>query len=458
MHTKEDIKRDLIVNGDIFKVILIVAGPMMFMNIMTYSYNIIDSILIADIGAMEASAVAITNQIKGVMQAVSTGFSIPCTILIARLIGKNDIGAAKKLSHLLIVLAAIIGIIISLIGIFGAQTIMQISNVPESLISIAKIYFTIQIVTVGVSVFNSVYLSFEKARGATINIFYINLVQILIKITLTVLFVKVFNFGINMVAVATLISTVSISLFCLIRLSNKNYVFRFSKKNFEFDKKSVVAVRNLAIPIFSGKFIFSAGKVITNSIAVSLGDTTVGALSISNNINASTTTVTESMEEVLSVIISQNLGAGKKKRALKVFYIVLFLNVIISIIGFSLCSLYLEHIVRLFAQTDIEFYEKIYTCVYYERFGVLPLGINSAVMGLLYGFGYTKASYILNISRLFLFRIPILFYFVNFTSIGIEGAAIAVMISNIAVGVISLILGIMLVIRIYKYDEVKEII
>ncbi len=455
---KNESKRELIINGSLWRVIIVIAAPMMFMNIMTYAYNIIDTILVADIGAMEASAVAITNQIKGVLHAVNVGYSIPCTILLARLIGQNEIEKTKKLSNLLIFIAAAIGLIISILGVIFSQLIMEISQVPQSLISISKVYFTIQILSVGVSVFNAAYLSFEKARGATINIFYINFVQIIIKITLSLLFIKVFNFGINMVALATLISTLVITVFCFTRLFSKTYVFKFSLKNLKFEKKSLKAVKNLSLPIFFGKFIFSSGKVISNAVVVSLGDTAVGALSISNNINAATTTITESMEEVLSVIINQNLGAGKKTRAIQAFYIVLCINIIISFIGVAVCTFQIEHLVSLFANIDSDFYNKIYTILQYERFGIPALGINSAVMGLLYGFGYTKASYILNTARLFLFRIPLLYCFVNFTDIGVKGAGIAMLVSNLAVGIISAVFGAVLLFRIHKTNDVNKLI
>ncbi len=451
-------RRDLIVNGNMWKVIFVIAGPMMFMNIMTYLYNIIDAVLVADIGAMETSAVAITNQIRGVLQAVNIGFSIPCTILLARLIGKDEIEKAKKLSNLLIVIALCLGFAVCMLGVFGTNAIMQISNVPQTLIAISQTYFAIQIITLGISIFNNVYLSFEKARGATVNIFYVNFIQIIIKILLTVIFVKVFNFGVTMVAMATLISTIVIFFYSVFRLLSKTYIFYFSKNNFSFDIKTTKSVFKLATPIFFGKFVFNLGKVISNSIVVVLGDTSVGALSISNNINAATTTITESMEEVLSVIISQNLGSGNKKRAINSFYIVLFINIIVSILGFVVCTIQMEQILSIFASNDADFYHKIYSILRYERFGVLALGVNSAVMGLLYGFGYTKASYMLNIARLFLFRIPILYYFVNHTNIGTTGVGIAMLASNLAVGIISAVFAVIFLIKIYRNKNITEII
>ncbi len=458
VNQKDAQKRDLILNGNLWYVLLIVSGPMMFMNIMTYSYTIIDSILVADIGAMEASAVAITNQIKGVLQAVSVGFSIPATILLARLIGQNEMKRVRELSHILIVLAAIIGGAVCLLGIFGAHAIMLFTKVPESLISIGEMYFRIQVVSIGLTVFNAIFLAFEKARGATINIFTINLVQIVVKIFLTVLFVKVLHYGVTMVAVATLISTGVVTTYCIVRLAMPSYIFHFSIKEFQLNWDTIKAIFKLATPIFFGKFVFSSGKVIANTMVVKLGDTAVGALSISNSISAATTTITESTEEVLSMIISQNLGNNNLKRALKAFFMILGINIVISLIGLAVYQLQMDSLVLLFASDDPDFYNRIYSIFELECYGVVFLGINSAFMGLLYGFGYTRASYILSLARLFCFRIPVLYVFINMTDLGVASAGYAMLISNVAVGVIAIIYGAKVLYNIKKTGIVREII
>lgn len=451
-------RRDLILYGNLWKVLWVISGPMMFMNIMTYAYTIIDSILVADIGAMEASAVAITNQIKGVLQAVSVGLSIPSTILLARLIGRNDMEKTRALAHILTVLGAVVGAAVCGLGIFGARGIMILSRVPDSLIVIGQTYFTIQIVTLGITVFNNVFLAFEKSRGATANIFIINLVQIIIKVALTVLFVKGLGYGVTMVAVATLIPALGVMGYCILRLASKNYIYHFRWNELHFDGHSVRAVGKLATPIALGKVVFSAGKVIANTMVVAMGDTVVGALSISNSLSAGTTTITESTEEIMSVIISQNLGNQNKKRAMQAFFMVLGVNIGISLIGTIIYQFQIEQLVYLFASDDPDFYNKIYTIFNLERWGVIALGVNSAFMGLLYGFGYAKASYILSIVRLFLFRIPILYVLINMTDLGVVSAGYAMLISNAAVGAIAIVYGSYVLFKINRDGGVKEII
>ena len=72
-------------------------------------------------------------------------------------------------------------------------------------------------------------------------------------------------------------------------------------------------------------------------------------------------------------------------------------------------------------------------------------------MGLLYGFGKTKISMILNIARLFVYRIPVLLLFMKIpalaNAVGISGVGMAMCISN---GLTGLSAGIVAIVFIRK--------
>lgn len=69
---------------------------------------------------------------------------------------------------------------------------------------------------------------------------------------------------------------------------------------------------------------------------------------------------------------------------------------------------------------------------------ILALSVNAAVLGVLYGYGQTKMTMLLNISRVFVFRIPILWYLQTFhKEIGAEAAGISMGISNICIALAS---------------------
>ena len=86
----------------------------------------------------------------------------------------------------------------------------------------------------------------------------------------------------------------------------------------------------------------------------------------------------------------------------------------------------------------------------WEMLGYITLGINSATLALLLGYGYTKLTMLLNVARVFLFRIPVLWYLQNFTNVGAEAAGITMMVSNVCVGVAAVLVAIPVIAKIRR--------
>jgi len=89
---------------------------------------------------------------------------------------------------------------------------------------------------------------------------------------------------------------------------------------------------------------------------------------------------------------------------------------------------------------------------FYEKMGIITLGINASVMGLLYGFGYTMVGMVLNIARVFLFRIPSFLFCKDIFKIsdGYVASGIAMGFSNIAIGIVAIVAAIIVISREYK--------
>ena len=206
------------------------------------------------------------------------------------------------------------------------------------------------------------------------------------------------------------------------------------------------------------KSAFSFGKVVVNSMSSMYGSLTVGALGISNNINGFTTSAQNGFQEGCAAIISQNLGAGNKKRAIEAFKKVLCINIIIGTVGLILTLLLLRPVSLLFATSNgvvnYEFREMIIAINHYELIGgCIPLGILSSCMALLFGFGKTKLTLLVNFCRVFVFRIPVLWALQNFTKLGSESVGITMMVSNMLVALLAAIVAGIVIYGEYKKDK-----
>jgi len=247
------------------------------------------------------------------------------------------------------------------------------------------------------------------------------------------------------IAFATLISQAVLMIFAIVFMHNKNSAFGFSAKAISLKKTVFSPMITKSVPVIAEKAAFSYGKLIINSMSTVYGDSTVGALGISNNIGGIATSLQNGFMEGGAAVISQNIGAGNRKRAIDAFRKTLIINIFIGAFFMLLTLWQIDFISGIFSENDYVFKKTISDIYKFEAFGAVTLGINAAVMALLYGFGFTKLTLILNAARVFVFRIPVLWYLQNFTDMGSSSVGAVMMISNISVGLCSAVAAIIVI-------------
>ena len=236
--------------------------------------------------------------------------------------------------------------------------------------------------------------------------------------------------------------------------------FRFSPACVSLRKRTVLPILNLSLPVTLEKLLFAAGKVIVNAMSGVYGGLTVGALGISNNIGGLTTSWHIGFTDGTSPLISQNRGAGKYRRTLQMYFWLLLVNVAIGLIGLLLVSLTLPWLAEIFAMSkdafDPDFQQMIVDIHRWEMLGYITLGINSATVALLLGYGYSRLTMLLNVARVFLFRVPVLWCFQRWTTLGPEAVGLTMMVSNVLTGLSAIVIAIPVVRRIRRLARERE--
>ena len=457
-------RRDRILNGNLAYAIVSICAPIFLYNLFNSFYAVIDAVVVARIDPTSVSAVAALSQIQHLLSSLGTGVAAGGGIIVARLFGAGDMDDARYHSNQIISISTIIVSILITICLPLAVPIMRISGVSDELIAIGTGYFIVQILTLAFVFYNSVFMAMQKAKGNTKIMFWLNILTMIIKLGLSLLFVwGMDKKDIMWVAIATMIGQAIMFVILLLMMMERDNVFviRFD----ELKPSAAVCKRLFAIsfPIFLGKFIFSFGKVSVNSMCKAYGPLVVGALGVSNNMNALATTPINSFEEGTSTIISQNLGAGNEKRALKTFNYSFLMASGLGILGYVLIRFLLQdQIIGLYNQNEMaegaaQFLALIKSIHRYDSLSILALAVNSAVLGVLYGYGKTRMTMVLNVSRVFVFRIPVLWYLQTFhKEIGAEAAGLSMGISNICIAIASIVCMCIFLFRIKSKPPVEQ--
>ncbi len=442
------------------KVLMSACMPLALYQALQSVFKIFDALLASYIGAEAVSAVSCLSQITLMITALGSGLAIGGSIKISEAYGRGDDIMVRQRVATVYAMAVAVSLVVAGTLIPFATPFLRLLKTPEDLIATGKGYFQVEILTLVVTFFNTVYIAIERSRGHAKKILNLNLIIILVKLGLSALFVFVMQGGLVHIALATLAGQVIILVYALITMPRDEGAFRFSMKNIRMKKDTVGPLLNLAYPVSAEKMFFAAGKVVVNSMSGVYGALTVGALGISNNIGGLTTSWHMGFTDGTAPLISQNRGAGNYRRTLQIYFWLLGIDVAIGVIGLGLVSAALPWLANVFAQSqnnfDATFRDMIVDIHRWEMLGYITLGINSATLALLLGYGYTKLTMILNVSRVFVFRVPVLWFLQRFTQMDAEAVGVTMMVSNVCTGLLAIVLAIPVLMEIRKRIREEE--
>ena len=106
--SKEEKIRRSILTGNIWKSILYVTLPLFLYQFLNSFFNLVDQIMVAEIGDSSVSAVATISQIKALISSLGLGIAGGGAIIVSRRYGAGNIKEAKKYSNVIFSLQLIV--------------------------------------------------------------------------------------------------------------------------------------------------------------------------------------------------------------------------------------------------------------------------------------------------------------------------------------------------------------
>ena len=444
---------DMSLNAPMWKVVLYVGTPLALYQGLAALFTILDTLMASHISKESVSAVAYLAQLRLMLSSVGGGLAVGAGIQISRAYGEGDFLLVRKRVSTLYATSLSVGLLMLAVILPFTGGFLRLAGTPAELITVGRQYFIVQLFVMVVNFLNEVYIAVERARGNARRIFLLNIAVIVVKLSLTALFVYVLESGLVMIAVASLLSELTMFAFAVHFSLIGDSAFSFSPKAVSFRERRVLEpmVRQ-SMPVIAEKALFAFGKTIVNSMCTVYGALMVGAMGVSNNLGAITTNPQNGYQQGSSAIISQNYGAGRFRRVLDAFYATAVINMLLGALISGLELWQLHFLSGLFDGGSDDFRRMIALVYRYEALGAVPLGFNAAVMALLYGLGKTQLTLVLNFSRVFVFRIPVFWFLQHCTSLGEASVGIVMMVSNISVAVAAGVTA-LVVIRRFKREH-----
>ena len=442
----------------IMKSMLLLSLPIMASNILKSLHDIVDMYFVSNIeGTKEAveaqvSAITVTGPIIMIFQALALGLMVAGSALMSQYIGANKVEKAKKVSGHLLLLCTAIGLFFNILLYLLTPTILIAmgSEVGTELFKYSVYYVRYRsFELIGLFVLFA-FQATRQSTGDTVTPVILNVVTVVLNIVLTFVFIHFLGMDIRGAALATVIANMVIIPFCIVLMIRKknnilNLEFKYLKLEFKYIKKLFV----LGIPAAVSQAFTSLGFLLINSLVIGFDNYIISAIGIGNRINSLLLYPAMSVGSVLATYVGQNIGASQIKRAKESLWASMKLGILITGIGAIVLMFLREPMVSIFIDKELN-PEAFDMCVYYLYFLLLGLPLMAMFQmwnGCFQGAGRTELSLIISTTRLWILRLPLIWFLMHVIEIGPASVWYAMVISNFGADILGFIL--------YKFVDFK---
>ncbi len=186
---KDESFREYVLNASPLRVLFTVCGPLALYQAMQQIFKIMDTLMAAHVGSSAVSAISSLTQVTAMVTALGSGLAVGGCIRISESYGQGDYEMVRRRTTTLYAGTVILGVLVAAILIPFATPFLRLLKTPEELIAVGVGYFRIEILSLVLYFFNTVYIAIERSRGHAKKILCVNLAVVVIKLGLSAIFV-----------------------------------------------------------------------------------------------------------------------------------------------------------------------------------------------------------------------------------------------------------------------------
>lgn len=353
------VEQNKITEGVIWKGVIALFIPIVISAFFQHLYSIVDGIIVGEyLGTVAFSSVGgSASKIITMFINFFVGVSAGITAYTARYYGQGDMYGVKKviLNGLLFFLA--FGLVLSIGGIFFSESILNLMGTPEETMLLSKVYLQTFLVGLVFCVAYNTLTGILRAIGDSKSPLYVLIFCSIINIILDLIFVAFLEWGVQGVAIATLIAQgmSAVLLGIVLAKSLRKTEMRQCKegKPIVVDLKMIGEICVIGIPAGLQSMMYSLSNILVQSAVNSFGYISVAAWSAYLKIDSIVDIFVSALGGTVITYVGQNIGAGRIDRVKKSVKTIIVLTYGITIVLMSVFMLFRFELLGLFTNDTI---------------------------------------------------------------------------------------------------------
>ena len=298
--------------GKIWPVLLAFTLPLLIENTLQLLYYTADSIVVGQYVGMSAlAALSATTHILGMLVRFFNGTATGAGVVISRSFGAGDREKLRSAVSTTIVLTFWGCVILTAVGVGSSAWLLRMISTPDDVFAEADIYLKIYFGGISGLLFYNIGGAILRAMGDTKRPLYFLIFCSVLNIALDLFFVIAFGWGIAGVAAATVLAQALSAILVMRAVAVSTGAFR----DLRMIGHLAGDILKIGLPFGIQMAVVAFSNVFVQGYINVFGTACIAGWGVYVKLDQYMMLPIQSMGQAVTVFVGQNLGAGKKDRA-----------------------------------------------------------------------------------------------------------------------------------------------
>jgi len=302
---------------EFFRAMLALAVPVAFQQLISAGLNMIDVLMVGQLGETSVAALGLANQIFFLLILFLFGVTSGMAVFTAQFWGKGDTEQIRHVLGICLTIAVSVAALFSLVAVFVPEKLMRFYTEDIAVIKLGSDYLRI----VGLSyIFTAITISYISVLRSITQVKLTVIVAVLALVLKTILaYLFIFGIaglpalGVRGAALGTCIGWIFQTILLLILVHrHKTPLAANPLSFFRFDRPFLFKVLKTSIPAAINEILWSFGITIYNAVYARIGTDAIAAVNINATIEELMFVLFIGLGNACAVMVGNKIGAGGK--------------------------------------------------------------------------------------------------------------------------------------------------
>lgn len=308
-------------SGSVLKKMLLFSFPLMASGVLQLLFNAADVVVLgAFAGDNSMGAVGSTSSLINLFTNLFVGLAVGVNVLAARAHGANSRAEMRNIVHTSVLLSAICGVLIGVIGVILAPEMLILMNATDAQLPLATTYLRIYFMGMPAVLVYNFGAAILRAVGDTKRPLYFLLTAGVINVLLNLLFVIALRMDTAGVALATIISQYISAVLTMLCLIKEQSSIHLDFRRLGIKKPVLLSIIRVGLPAGFQGVIFSLSNVVIQSSVNLFGDNTIAGNTAAQSIEGFIYMAMNTFYQAAISFTGQHVGAKKYERIPRILF------------------------------------------------------------------------------------------------------------------------------------------